>query len=200
MIDNNTIGDWLYQELESVCIFEQTGWAAETVKRVGDRLQQGRTDENRKEVLVPWLEEFTAFTAPGKYIFFSRSLLEMCQDDEMTAFIIAHELAHHDLGHLDLFPDWLTQFTGRQAAPFLRVLYLNLLQRLYGPERECAADRRGIDLCIEAGYDPGRCLAIFDILEKNALDMRDLTMVFGPDESDDELSPDASLHTKGNLD
>lgn len=196
MIDNNTIGDWLYQELESVCIFEQTGWAAETVKRVGDRLQQGRTDENRKEVLVPWLEEFTAFTAPGKYIFFSRSLLEMCQDDEMTAFIIAHELAHHDLGHLDLFPDWLTQFTGRQAAPFLRVLYLNLLQRLYGPERECAADRRGIDLFIEAGYDPGRCLAIFDILEKNALDMRDLTMVFGPDESDDELSPDASLHTK----
>lgn len=196
MADNNTIGNWLYQELESIYIFEQKGWAAERVKRVGDRLQQGRMDENWKEVLVPWLQECTAFTVPGKYIFFSRALLEMCQDDEMAAFVISHELAHHELGHLDLFPDWLTQFSGRQATPLLRVLYLNFQQRLYGPERECAADKRGVDLCIRAGYAPGRCLAVFDILEKYALDMGDLSMVFGPDESDDELSPDASLHTK----
>ena len=36
----------------------------------------------------------------------------MCRDDEMAAFVIAHELAHHDLGHLDFFPEWLTDLTG----------------------------------------------------------------------------------------
>lgn len=193
MTDNNAIGDSLCQYLESVYVFEQTGWAAESVKRVEDRLQRQRTSENRKEVIVPWIEECTAFTAPGKYIFFSRSLLEMCQSEEVIALIISHELAHHDLGHLDLFPEWLTQFTGRQAAPFLRMFYLHLQQRAYGPERECAADRQGIDLCIEAGYDPEQCLTLFDMLEKYAIDMRDLSMVFGLDEPNDDFSLQAFL-------
>lgn len=193
MTDNNNIGDLLYQSLESAYVFEKTGWAAESVKRVENRLQRQRTDENRKEVIVPWMEQCTAFTAPGKYIFFSRALLEMCQSEEVIALIISHEIAHHDLGHLDLFPEWLTQFTGKQAAPFLRMLYLHLQQRAYGPERECDADRKGIDLCIEAGYDPKQCITLFDMLEQYALDMRDLSMVFGPDEPNDDFSLQAFL-------
>ncbi len=70
-------------------------------------------------------------------------------------------------------------------------------RRLYGPERECEADRRGLEICIAAGYDPNRCLHFFPVFEQLALDFGDTDMVYGPDaESDDELSPQASLYTK----
>jgi len=68
--------------------------------------------------------------------------------------------------------------------------------RIHGPELECDADRLAIEMCIAAGYDPFECLKLFDKLEKISLDMNDLETVFGPDESDDELLPDASRVTK----
>ena len=114
----------------------------------------------------------------------------------MTAFVIAHELAHHDLGHLDIFPEWLTNLTGATITPLLTVFYRNLETLFYGPEKECAADKRAVDLCIEAGYDIEKCLTFFDVLEKCALDFGDLDIVFGPDESDEELSNDADWVTR----
>ena len=66
----------------------------------------------------------------------------------------------------------------------------------YGPEKECAVDKRAVDLCIEAGYDIEKCLTFFDVLEKFALDFGDLDIVFGPDESDEELSEDADWVTR----
>lgn len=110
--------------------------------------------------------------------------------------MIAHEVAHHRLGHLDIFPDWLAELPGSQIAVLIAVLYRSIEARLYGPENEVKADLVGIDLCVKAGYEPKKCLEIFDVLEKFALDMRDLDMVFGPEEADDELDPDAPLSTK----
>jgi hypothetical protein len=73
---------------------------------------------------------------------------------------------------------------------------MNIEARLYGPEAEVKADLMAIDLCVKAEYQAQECLAIFDILEKVALDMRDVDIVFGPEQADDELDPDASLSTK----
>ena len=114
----------------------------------------------------------------------------------MAAFVIAHELAHHDLGHLDFFPEWLTDLTGTAVTPLLTFLYRNLETLFYGPEKECAADKRAVDLCISAGYEIEKSLAFFDVLEKFALDVGDLEIVFGPDESDQELSEDADWMTR----
>jgi predicted Zn-dependent protease len=189
-------GEWVYDQIASEAYIESSGWAVERVERVLSRLQADRTEEDRFQIVVPWLQVFTAFISPGNYIFFCRPLLEMCRDDEMTAFVIAHEIAHSDLGHIDLFPKWLTKLTGKQIAPFLTMFYRNLEQRLYGPEQECEADKHGIELCIKVGYDPEKCLAVFDVLEKYALDMGDLSSVFGLQESDGELLEDASLLTK----
>ena len=47
-----------------------------------------------------------------------------------------------------------------------------------------------------AGYEIGLCIELFDVLESHALDVGDLDAVFGPQESDDELSEDASWGTK----
>jgi hypothetical protein len=97
---------------------------------------------------------------------------------------------------METFPEWLAELTGTQIPLLITGLYRSIEARLYGPEREVAADRLAIDLCVRAGYEPAKCLEIFDVLEKFALDMRDTDIVFGPEDSDDELNPDAPLSTR----
>jgi predicted Zn-dependent protease len=190
------LGQKLYDALHEAYVLETSGWAVEQVTRVAQRLQADAEEKNRLQVVVPWIEAFTAFTAPGQYIYVSRRLLEVCRTDEAVAFIIAHEIAHHRLGHLEVFPDWLGELTGTQIPLLLTALYRSVEARLYGPEREVEADRMAIDLCVKAGYDGPKCLEIFDVLEKFALDMHDLDIVFGPQDSDEELRPDAPLLTR----
>ena len=190
------LGQMLHDAIHESCVVETTGWAPEQAARVGDRIQSDVEKAVRLHVEVPWLEEFTAFTAPGRYIYISRRLLEVCRTDETVAFVIAHEVAHHRLGHMEIFPEWLGELTGTQIPLLITALYRSIEARLYGPEREVAADRMGIDLCVKAGYEPHKCLELFDVLEKFALDIRDHDMVFGPQDSDDELRPDAPLSTR----
>jgi predicted Zn-dependent protease len=190
------LGQVLHDATHEAYVVEATGWAPEQVARVAHRLQADIEEEKRLRVEVPWLEDFTAFTAPGQYIYVSRRLLEVCRTDEAVAFVVAHEVAHHRLGHMEIFPEWLAELTGTQIPMLITALYRSIEARLYGPEREVAADRMAIDLCVRAGYEPGKCLEIFDVLEKFALDMRDEDMVFGPEDSDDELRPDAPLSTR----
>ena len=132
----------------------------------------------------------------GRYIYVSRRLLEICRTDEAVAFLIAHEVAHHRLGHLDTFPEWLADIPGSQIPILMQALYRSIEARLYGPEAEVKADLLAIDLCVKGGYPPNECLEMFDVLEKVALDMRDVDIVFGPDEADNELDEDAPFSTK----
>ena len=190
-------GDWLLKEVEKATVIETHGWAPERVKRVAERLQKGRPPKSQLQVVVYWARVMTAFTVPGRYIFFCRRLLERCTDDECAAFIVAHELAHHDLGHVSLFPTWMQDFAKIRGAWVVGVAAQAVEKRLYGPVRECAADRHGLDLCLAAGYDPEKCLNVFKILETYCLDMGRDDLVYGlyPD-SDMELSPDAPPITK----
>ena len=124
---------------------------------------------------------------PGRYVYISRRLLELCRHDEATAFVIAHEIAHHDLGHLDLLARWLPRVIGTGTARLLTLLYRCMESVLFSSQKELAADRRALDLCLEAGYDIRKCLLIFDVLEKFALDMGDVDAVLGTDDLEEEL-------------
>jgi hypothetical protein len=195
-----TLGEWLHREIEDSFVLEVHGWAPERCSRVAARLQSGRPETDRLEVVVPWIQQLNAFTAPGRYIYFCRRLLERCPDDETAAFVIAHEIAHHDLGHLKLIPDWMPRFAVARGGAIAVATISGIERRIYGPERECDADRHGIDLCIRAGYDPERCLRFFPILEQVALDLGDQSAVYGPDkDSDEELSPNAPWYTKARM-
>ena len=181
------VGDRLYAALESSVVFETSGWAVERVERVAARLQRARPPSQRLQVVVPWIDAFTAFTTPGRYIYFSRRLLELCRHDEATAFVIAHEIAHHDLGHLDLLARWLPYVIGTGTARLLTVLYRCMEGALFSSQKESDADRRAIDLCLEAGYDARKCLLIFDVLEKFALDIGDVDGALGTDDLEEQL-------------
>jgi predicted Zn-dependent protease len=193
------LGDWLHDELAKECFIETDGWARQRVERVTERLQKDAPAEDRRETVILWTAFATAFTAPGRYIYITRPLLERCPDDECAAFVIAHELAHHHLGHLRHFPEWATGLRGVPVRAALAVIR-ELESRIYGPELECEADRRALELCLAAGYDRERCLHLLEILQLYALDIGDVDIVYGPDpESDQELAEDASWCTKAKI-
>jgi len=195
-----SFGEWLHQQMREAVHFETEAWAVDRGRRVAERLQANRPQSERLIVEIPWLDVVTAFTAPGRYIFFSRRLYERCATDDQVAFVVAHEIAHHDLGHINLFAGWAHKIVGLPGATLFAFAFHALERRLYGPETECDADRHGMDLCLAAGYDGKRALELFDVLEQHALDMGDYDIVYGPDEeSDDELDEDASWMTKAQI-
>ena len=199
--DGLSFGEWLPREVAEETILESRGFFVDQVKRVAERLQRERPEGERLEVLIPWLWFATAFTAPGRYIYFSRRLLERCRDDDSVAFIVAHEIAHHDLGHLEYFKSRFARRVAWLGVGKLAVLYFRSVQkRLYSLGHECAADRHALDLCMAAGYGPRKCLAVFDVWANYLLDLGDVDGVYGPDqETDEELSPTADFMTKARI-
>src|SRR5215471_11915160 len=91
-------------------------------------------------------------------IYFTRRLLELCRTDEEAAFVVAHQLAHHDLGHVAIFHGWANKIARLPGATLFALFFFALEKRLYGPEKECHADRHGLDLCLTAGYSASKCL------------------------------------------
>lgn len=195
-----SFGEWLHKQIVEDLVVEDAPWAIERIRRVESRLQADRPQADRLTVEIPWQEEATAFTAPGRYIYFARRLYEVCATDEQVAFVVAHEIAHHDLGHVALFQGWTDAIIRLPGAKLFALFFHGLERLVYGPQTECDADRHGLDLCISAGYEPRRCLELFDILEQRALYIGDLDMVYGPDEkSDDELDENARWTTKARI-
>ncbi len=196
--DGVTFGEWLKHEIADLVFIEQSGFFVEQVTRVAERLQTDRAPADRLQVLIPWSPVPTAFTAPGRYIYFNRRLLERCPSDDAVALVVAHEIAHHDLGHLSVIHGPITKALTSLGLGQVAVTIFRLLQnRLYGPEEECAADRAALDRCLRAGYDGEECMGFFHVLEEIALDLGDTDAVYGPDEkSDAELGPEADFLTK----
>jgi hypothetical protein len=194
-------GEWLHEVIGQNAFYEVNGFMPDQVRRVADCLQARRPERDHLIVKVPWLRAFNAFTAPGRYIYFSRRLLERCPTDETVAFVIAHEIAHHDLGHLRLFTGPFSRHAAKIAGADLMVLFFRILQkRIYSVQWETAADDHAINLCVSAGYDGRKCLRLFDVLERWALDYGDLDAVYGLDQDDErELSPEATLITKARI-
>jgi hypothetical protein len=181
--DNLAFGEWLHGQLVTAFGVETEAWPIQQINRVERQLQVKRAPADRMKPEILWIATATAFTAPGRYIYISRELQQRAASDDPIAFILAHEMSHHDLGHLEVF--------GKRSAilgHLPRGLDISLLLRsvewfFISPEAESAADAKALDLCLAAGYDGKKCLEVFDILEMYALDHRDIDMVFGPDSS-----------------
>jgi len=170
---------WIHQRLLDAYAAEPEGWATEQVRRIDARLQAAVPVGERLETVILWVPEANAFAMPGRHVYLSRRLLER-MDDDQAAFVIAHEMAHHRLGHLAVVADWLERLPG-PAQAFAVNLVIARSHLLRGAERETHADAWGFNLCLAAGYDPYRCASAFDLLEMLSLDHGDNAGVFGPD-------------------
>jgi len=173
-------GDKLHDELMGAFAHESEAWANERIERVETQLQFHRFPAPRLRVEILWVDMMTAFTAPGRYIYISRELLQCLATDDAAAFVIAHEIAHHDLGHIDPFTGQMKALAHLPGGLLIASLIWLIEERLHSPEREMKADAAALDLCLRAGYESRKCLAVFDVLEAHALDMGDIDIVYGP--------------------
>jgi Zn-dependent protease with chaperone function len=195
--EDDAPGEWFRQLFEEHCYFEQEDRMLSRAVRVARQLQEGRPESELKVVEIPWLEEFTAFTLTGRYIYIARRLYQICSNDEEVAFIVAHEMAHHDLGHLDAFDGWISGVKLLPGGKLFGAVLKGLANRVYSVEQECDADLYALELCAKSGYRPESCVRLFDLLEEHVLNMGGLDAVYGLDEENDyELSDDAPLSVK----
>lgn len=184
--------EWLHGELVREFGHERAAWATERSTRVMDRLNAVRTDREPMEAVILWLRHgMTAFTLVGRYLYIVRHLYERLPSDESVAFIFAHEIAHHDLGHASLFQGWASWLPRSTATSYLAALAAVLEHKALGPERESQADLYAIQLCLDAGYNGERCLQALTILENESLDLGDISGVYGPENLLDPTDPHA---------
>lgn len=172
--------EWIHQRLLDAYACEQDDWAVEQVRRIDARLQAGVPPEERLETVILWIPEANAFVMPGRRVYISRRIVERAMDDEQVAFVIAHEIAHHRLGHVGDVGGILDRIPEPARGIAANVMVARSMV-LHGPEREADADAHGFNLCLAAGYDGHRCLRALDLMEELVLDYGDVEGVFGPD-------------------
>jgi predicted Zn-dependent protease len=181
--------EWLHAELVHHYARETEVWATERIARVMARLNEARSDCEPKEAVILWLRRFSAFTLVGRYIYITRRLYERLPSDETVAFVLAHEVGHHDCGHLALYRGWGAWIPRSTATGYIAALTGLLEHIAYGPEKEAHADLYAMQLCLDAGYEGERCLQALTILENEALDLGDVDGVFGPENLLDPTDP-----------
>lgn len=131
--------------------------------------------------------EPNAFALPGGFIFVSRALLELCDfDQDETAFVLAHEMAHvlrsHSLNRL--LTSEVVNLLSR-GGPIKRVLKPvvgRLVQQLvtqgYSRRQEFEADRAAVQMARVAGYDPEASIRLLQRLEKRGTESDGLAGYF----------------------
>lgn len=182
----DAVGDEFFRHVSEHLVVD-TDWPAEAARRVAGQLNRVRHPKRKLSPVVIWSSRVTAFTLPGTRVYITRELLQRLRTDDALAFILAHEMAHHDLHHLEAHEavEDLAQFGPRAAL--LAILASSTLRLGARPEAELAADRLALDVCLRAGFDRDACLGALAVLERHLVDVGALDLVFGV-----QGDPDAS--------
>ncbi len=112
------------------------GGQADRIKPIAARLNTVRRGRGLadKHAVVLWTSSYSAVTKRGPWVYIARAIVEKLSDDAI-AFVLAHEMAHHDLRHL---------------SPTVVIAGLmGNRQRM-----ELQADRYALELATAAGFAP----------------------------------------------
>src|SRR6516162_1018487 len=184
------LGDRLHSLLMQAYGIKQRDWAHEAVDRAMVALNAVRNPRPPMLGEVLWMGSPTVFTLPGRYCYISRRFIECCASDAPVAFALAHEIGHHDLGHLRIAESWAANVAERAPLTLAALVLSKLPEWIYSRDMEFAADAYALELCRKSGFDLRHCLECFDVLSRYMLDHHDLDGVYGTDE---ELELDPTL-------
>ena len=117
-----------------------------------------------------------AFAVPGGYIYVTRGLLNLAQDESQVAAVLGHEMGHINAMHsaqqmsqtmvANLGLQALSIATGTDAAGQLGGVGADLFLKKYSREHELEADALAVRYLAAAGYDPYANTKFLDLLEK----------------------------------
>jgi len=123
---------------------------ASYVEGIGRKLLRGLARRGFEyQFYVVDMVEPNAFALPGGYIFISRGLLALANDEDELACVIGHEITHAARRHAAA-QQALAKRMPPLAMPVARISTLSA----YSREMEREADEGGQILCAAAGYDP----------------------------------------------
>ena len=130
------------------------------VSRIGRKLLRGipRRSFNYQFSVVDQIEP-NAFALPGGYIFLSRGLLALANNEDELACVIGHEITHAAHRHAALQQE-MSQRISPLSMGWMRAKTLSA----YGRDMERDADQGGQMLCAAAGYDPMGMSTFLDAL------------------------------------
>jgi len=123
-------------------------------------------------------EEKNAFSLPGGYVYIYEGLLEMLDNDDQIAFILAHEVGHivarHHIKRLQAALGYnlliLASSQIETSGNISQVQGINLILATllsgYSREDEFLADKLAIKYTKKAGFDPEEGLAVLDKLQE----------------------------------
>ena len=109
-------------------------------------------------------EQVNAFTAPGGFIAIYTGMLDLAENEDELALVLAHEISHSELNHgisavateqgAKFFAGFAGDIAGGDAlGSFVNSLY-DFGKKGYGVEIEAEADARALVIAQRAGYDP----------------------------------------------
>lgn len=111
--------------------------------------------------------EFNAFAVAGGKTFINSGMLRALDREDELAFVIAHEIAHNDLKHCVEKIQYAVR-AGNIHPLFADVVGIayDIYKRPYTKEIEYAADKRGVELMMAAGYSKQGAISFFRKLQK----------------------------------
>jgi predicted Zn-dependent protease len=119
------------------------------VSRIGNELLRGVPRKGfRYQFKIVDQFEPNAFALPGGYIFVSRGLLALMNNEDELANVLGHEITHAAKRHAAMQQALTGQ--GPLAMPWIRAANM----AAYGRDMERDADQGGQILAAAAGYDP----------------------------------------------
>ncbi|QVL35099.1 M48 family metalloprotease [Aminirod propionatiphilus] len=132
------------------------------------------------EVRLVEADDRNAFSLSGGILFVTEGMLSFVKSDAELAGLLAHEMAHAERRHvlvqvarnerLSVLGLAVTLATGGTMGAFLAA---NLVQvavmNAYSRDLEEEADRRGLDLVVEAGYPPAGMVTLLERLQEEQL-------------------------------
>jgi len=120
-----------------------------------------------------------AFSVPGGYVYVTRQLMALMDDESELAFALGHEVGHIAANHahireqyaerssLGVFGQIIGAIFGPGAAGILQARsVLDLLS--FSREQEYEADTLGLRYMIQAGYDPAGAAEVLAALSRNS--------------------------------
>lgn len=132
-------------------------------------------------------DEINAFAAPGGFIFVSRGMLRLCKNEDQLAGVLAHEVAHVNLGHaISAISNsrWTQAFTilgtegaksfgGEQLAQLttafegsINDITKTMMTSGYARKQERQADALAIKIMHRLGYNPNGLVQVLQNMEK----------------------------------
>ncbi len=117
-----------------------------------------------------------ALALPGGQVFNTAALYKRLESEGQLAGVIGHEIGHVLMRHgaQRMAKQKLTQGLvsgtgvaggGEQSAQMAAAIG-NMINMKYGRDDELESDKWGVELCVEAGYDPRSMLDVMRILEE----------------------------------